>query len=200
MTIVHSHEPIDRRSQRTRMALRDALVELITERGWDDIAVQDVCVRANVGRSTFYLHYPNKDALLQGGLEGLQGELQRQARKRSGNAKTSTDTSGVFLFVPGLIEHAHEQRKLFQGLIGKRSGYVVQQRFSEMVLRLIADELPASTSGFPRGAVARWLAGAFVELLSWWIEQPKPMPPAELAVLFNELSRPVLERVCGKGK
>lgn len=77
---------------------------------------------------------------------------------------------------------------------GRHSGYVVQQRFREMVIRLITDELPESTGSFPRGAVARWLADAFVELLSWWIEQRTPLPPKELAVLFNELSRPVLEQ------
>ena len=77
---------------------------------------------------------------------------------------------------------------------GRHSGYVVQQRFREMVIRLITDELPESTGSFPRGAVARWLADAFVELLSWWIEQRTPLPPKELAALFNERSRPVLEQ------
>ena len=199
MTTSNTGEPIDRRSLRTRSALRDALIELITERGWDDIAVQDICVRANIGRSTFYLHYPNQDELLQGGFEGLQAELQRQARTRSDDTSPSikntesAEESVSFLFVPGLIEHAHEQRKLFRGLIGRRSGYVVQQRFREMVIRLITDELPTSTGSFPREAVARSLAGAFVELLSWWIEQRAPLPPKELAALFDQLSWPALK-------
>ena len=187
-------KPVDRRSTRTRTALRDALLGLIAERGWDEIAVQDLCERANIGRSTFYLHYPNKDALLQGGLEGLQAELQRQARARSDNASPSTVALEGFHFALGLIEHIHEQRKVFRGMIGRRSGYVVQQRFREMVIRLITDELPASTGRFPRGAVARTLAGAFVELLSWWIEQRSRMSPKELAALFNELSRSALLR------
>ncbi len=184
--------PVDRRSLRTRSALRDALIGLIAERSWDEIAVQDICERANIGRSTFYLHYPSKDALLQGGLEGLQAELQRQARARADNASSSPQALTGFDFVLGLIEHAHEQRKVFRGLIGRRSGYVVQQRFREMVIRLITDELPASTGLLPSVAVARWMAGAFVELLSWWIEQRAPLPPEDLAAIFNELSRPAL--------
>ncbi|MHB8473326.1 MAG: TetR/AcrR family transcriptional regulator [Gammaproteobacteria bacterium] len=188
----HANVPVDRRRLRTRTALRDALIDLITEQGWDDIAVQDICARANIGRSTFYLHYANKDALLQGGLKDLQAELQRQARVRSDNARPSTKASESFHFALGLIEHAHEQRKVFRSLIGRRSGYVVQQRFREMVIRLITAELPAATGTFPREAVARWLAGALVELMSWWIEQRTPLPPQELAALFNELSRPTL--------
>lgn len=182
--------PLDRRALRTRAALREALVELIAERGWDEIAVQDVCVRANIGRSTFYAHYPNKDALLIGGFEDLQAELQRQAKARH---VPTHDKGGVgFGFALGLIEHAHEQRKLFKGLIGRRSGYVVQQRFREMVVRLVSHELPPTSGGLPREAVARWLSAAFVELLSWWVEQRTMLPPAELERLFNQLAHPIL--------
>lgn len=188
--------PLDRRALRTRAALREALVELIAERGWDEIAVQDVCVRANIGRSTFYAHYPNKDALLIGGFEDLQAELQRQAKAQRAPAH---DEGSVGLgFALGLIEHAHEQRKLFKGLIGRRSGYVVQQRFREMVVRLVSHELPPTTGGLPREAVARWLSAAFVELLSWWVEQRTAMPPAELERLFNQLAQPVLAQRSNK--
>jgi len=187
-------EAIDRRVQRTRIALRHALIELITEQGWDDFTVQDVCERANIGRTTFYLHYPNKDALLQGGLGELQTELRRQTRERSAAAGANGEALKGFGFAVGLIEHAIEQRTLFRGLIGRRSGYVVQQRFREMVIRLVEEELPTSVGALPNEAVARWLAGAFVELLSWWVEQQTPIPPQELAALFNELSRPALEQ------
>jgi hypothetical protein len=97
-------------------------------------------------------------------------------------------------FALGLIEHAYEQRRLFRTLVGRRSGYVVQQRFREMVIRLVGDELPAgSAPGLPRTAAQRWIAGAFVELLGWWIEQRNPLPPAELASMFESLARPVWE-------
>ncbi|MBK7001355.1 MAG: TetR family transcriptional regulator C-terminal domain-containing protein [Rhodoferax sp.] len=91
----------------------------------------------------------------------------------------------------GLIEHAYEQRQLFRALIGRRSGYAVQQRFREMVFRLVSDGLPATSGKLPQEAAARWLSAAFFELLSWWIEQHTPMPPTELAALFIELAQPV---------
>ena len=185
--------PTDRRSLRTRGALRDAMLTLIGERGWDHFAVQDLCELANVGRSTFYSHYANKDALLVGGFASLQAALQQRARAGLGEARASVEAPGSWCFSLGLIEHVHEQRKIFRSMIGRRSGHVVQQRFREMVIRLVADELPPSTGSLPRQAAARWLAGAFVELLSWWVEQRAPLPPAELAALFEELSRPVLE-------
>ena len=188
--------PTDRRSLRTRGALRDAMLTLIGERGWDNFAVQDLCELANVGRSTFYSHYANKDALLVGGFASLQAALQQRSRAGLGDARAGAEAPGSWCFALGLIEHVHEQRKIFRSMIGRRSGHVVQQRFREMVIRLVADELPPSTGRLPRQAAARWLAGAFVELLSWWVEQRAPLPPAELAALFEELSRPVLEHRC----
>ena len=53
----------DRRVRRTRNALIDALLELIAERGYDRTTVQDILDRANVGRSTFYTHFYNKEDL-----------------------------------------------------------------------------------------------------------------------------------------
>ena len=85
MTSKPSDAPLDRRSARTRLALRGALIQLIGERGWDEVAVQDVCERANIGRSTFYSHFPNKDALLLGALEDLRRELVRHAGVPSGS-------------------------------------------------------------------------------------------------------------------
>ncbi len=178
----------DRRSQRTRRAVRQAMLELITERGWDAVAVQDICERADIGRSTFYTHYPSKDDLLLGSLEDLRQFLRDHGRQR----RLAGDDS-AFSFALGLAEHAFEQRRLFRALVGRRSGYLVQQRFREMVIRLVGDELPpGDLPGLPRSAVQRWLAGAFVELLGWWIEQRSLLPPEELAAMFDQLARPVL--------
>jgi len=178
----------DRRSQRTRTAVRQAMLELITERGWDAVAVQDICERADIGRSTFYTHYPSKDDLLLGSLEDL-----RQFLRLHGQQRRLAGDDSAFAFALGLAEHAYEQRRLFRALVGRRSGYLVQQRFREMVIRLVGDELPpGDLPGVPRSALQRWLAGAFVELLGWWIEQRSLLPPEELAAMFDRLVRPVL--------
>jgi AcrR family transcriptional regulator len=55
----------DRRVQRTRELLQKALIELISERGYDAITIQDIVDHANVGRTTFYLHYNSQDVALK---------------------------------------------------------------------------------------------------------------------------------------
>ena len=55
----------DRRTNRTKRSLSEALVGLIKEKRFDDITVQNVIERADVGRSTFYSHFRDKEDLFQ---------------------------------------------------------------------------------------------------------------------------------------
>lgn len=184
----------DRRVERTRRALRAALVELILERGWDAASVQDVCDRADVGRSTFYAHFADKEDLLIGGLEDLG-----KAVRMSSRGSTAARPLG---FVRGMIEHADEQKQLFRAVIGKRGGEVVHRRFRELLMNLFREELTALRVAPPRlAAASHYLTGAFSELLIWWLESRNDLGAAELEELFRELSASVLgvARSAGRG-
>jgi len=188
----HRTRVADRRSVRTRTALRDALLSLLAEQGWDAIGVQDICERADVARSTFYLHYTGKDELLQGGLNDLQAHLQAAAF--TGQPPPDVQAWLGFRFSLGLIEHAYENRVAFRSLIGRRSGFAVQQRFSEMVLRLVDFECPATQGELPRIAVVRQLAAVLTELMAWSVEQCTPMPAQRLAAEFDRVAVVMLGR------
>ena len=100
----------DRRILRTRSALRDALVALILEHGYETITIQHIIDRANVGRSTFYAHYLDKDTLLRDTLTELRAMLSRQqleARERKGSLE-----QGQFAFSLGMFVHAESHAHL----------------------------------------------------------------------------------------
>ena len=71
---------MDRRVQRTRDVLHQALISLMIEKGYEVITVQDIIDRANVGRSTFYAHYVGKQDLLLSGLKNLSKHLAAHQR------------------------------------------------------------------------------------------------------------------------
>src|SRR5215510_12797474 len=73
---VPEHRTKDRRIQRTEALLREALAALIHEKPYEDIVVKEILHRANVGRSTFYTHFRDKDDLL---LSSIQ-DILRSAR------------------------------------------------------------------------------------------------------------------------
>jgi len=185
----------DRRVQRTHRSLRDALVALLVERGWDEISVQDVCDRADVGRSTFYTHFADKEELLAGGFSELRKAVRAQTLPPS---SASAGKPPVRLaFVAGVIDHAHENRRLFKALIGKRGGQVVIRRFRELVTGLVREDLltgrqPARPDN---EATVHFVAGAFFELLTWWLETRNPPPPAEFERLFLNMANAALDAV-----
>jgi AcrR family transcriptional regulator len=92
---------MNRRSQRTRAALRSAFTALVLSRGYEAVAVRDIVRRAGVGRSTFYLHYSSKESLLSDGLE-------QPCRGLAACAATESKPAAL---VP-LLEHFRAQRRL----------------------------------------------------------------------------------------
>lgn len=194
---VSSDDPIlDRRAQRTRMALRDALIELLGERDWDDVAVLDICERANVGRSTFYLHYAGKEALLEGGLEDLRHYLQSSVQ--ASGAGQRNNWAG-FMFTRGLAEHVQENRAIFKRLIGRRGGFAVHQRFHDMLVKLIESELPEADGPLPREAQGKCIAALFTELMGWWFDTGSKATVDQMTVLLDESAAALLGKVADAG-
>lgn len=168
--------PLDRRVKRTRRQLRESLVKLILDRGWDDVTVQDVCVAADVGRSTFYVHFADKEELLLSGFDDLHESLA---------ASINAPLRGPFGFAKNLVDHAQENLRLFKAVIGKRSGASVQRRFRDVVLQLIDDDLARmKVAKEKRLWASRYISGGFIEMLLHWLESPRPPSSAELASTF----------------
>src|SRR5215469_3593940 len=101
---------IDRRVARTRALLHRAHLALILEKGYEAVTVEDICAAADVGRSTFYAHYPNKEALHRGGLDQLRHELvSRQAEHGDAGG-------GPLAFSLPMFEHAREHLDIYRAI------------------------------------------------------------------------------------
>ncbi|MEZ4403636.1 MAG: TetR/AcrR family transcriptional regulator [Kofleriaceae bacterium] len=176
--------PPDPRAQRSRERMFAALVALIHERGWDKVSVREVCARAGVGRSTFYVHFADKEELLIGGLTLVRDAMRGRGRRSA---------TRPFGFVPELVAHADGSRRLVRAVIGKRAGLAVQRRFRELVRELVHEELPAhQVPAARREATARFLAGALVELLMGWVDTRGVQSAADVEATFAQLAIPVL--------
>jgi len=177
-------ESLDRRVRRTQRALREALIQLVKERGWDAVSVRAVCARADVGRSTFYLHFADKEELLVSGFADLRAALRQHAAKANGES---------LAFTSALMEHAREYYPLLKPLVGRKTGLAVQRGFMDVVKDLVTDDLRKGPQLSPAQQIAvSYIAGALWELLHWWLEQRRPPPAVELAAHFRRLTLPVM--------
>jgi len=122
----------DRRVRRTRGLLHRALIELLLEKGYSRTTVQNILDRADVGRSTFYSHYRDKDDLLVVSCT----EYLRAAVNDSGPAGTR-----LWDPVRTLLRMAEQNREVYRALVGKRSGAVLIRATVQMVHEILADHL-----------------------------------------------------------
>ncbi|HXC96181.1 MAG TPA: TetR/AcrR family transcriptional regulator [Edaphobacter sp.] len=65
LQVANTAETTDPRILRSRQMLREALLRLLTRKEFDDISIQEIADEATLNRATFYLHYPDKNALLE---------------------------------------------------------------------------------------------------------------------------------------
>jgi AcrR family transcriptional regulator len=188
-------QPIDRRVARTRAMLQRAHIALILERGYEAITVDDICEAANVGRSTFYAHYTSKDDLRRSGLEHLRKELvgrQKQALATPGDVR---DRSLAFSLA--MFEHARDHIDLYRALVGGRGGTLALGTIRQILSDLVRNELAASAGkkladkkpmDVSRELVVQYVVGAFMAVMTWWLDGGAKLPPQRIDAMFRRLA------------
>ena len=182
---------IDRRTLRTRALLQQALIELLHERRYDAITIQDIVDRANVGRTTFYLHFRSKDELVMHCHEDIVSAFHFGPRyPRSRAALLSPEVP------PGVIaayRHLQDARAPLARLLQSKESLLILQRLRDWSAQDIDASLQAAfadiESSIPIDVLAHYLAGAQIALLHWWLEQPQPQTPEQLAQTVHRLQR-----------
>ena len=175
----------DQRIRRTCERLGSALVALIQEKPVDEVTVQEVLDRASVGRSTFYLHYSDKDDL-------LLSQLEKFLETMSTALSIRKEESHRVVPVAELFAHIGDQKKLYRALADSgrlndffdlAQGYfarAIEQRLTESkrLSKLPQRELSARASA---------LAGSVLSLLRWWLDRGAKESPHALDELFHRM-------------
>jgi AcrR family transcriptional regulator len=182
---------IDRRIPRTRAMLQHALTSLILKKGYDAITIQDICDEANVGRSTFYAHYTSKDDLKRSGFERLRKELVDRQREAQATPGDISDRSLGFSLT--MFEHARDHIDLYRALVGGRGGTVSLGQIRQILSDLVRNEFTAiagknSADTVPRELVVQYVVGAFMAVMTWWLDGGAKLPPKRIDAMFRRLA------------
>ena len=175
----------DARVRRTRDALGDALIELMQEKPFDTITVQDVLDRAHVSRSTFYTHYSDKDDLLMSDAEEFFEALSMALSARG-------DQSDRVFPVKEFFEHLSDVQPFYKALVksGKfqENMELARGHFARGIERRLS-ELPRARSipAHELPVIAFTHAGALLSLLTWWLDRGMREPPAQMDELFHRM-------------
>lgn len=181
-----TEEKQDRRTQRTVEALIHALMALMEGKHYDAISVQDIVQQANVGRSTFYAHFENKDDLLIGGFSHLLDHLVEEI---------VLDEAGQVVFAPAMLfRHAHGHYDVYRTLLWGSGFELLMQdghaAFSEKIEKRLTALLAGAEHEVPLPVAASTLAGGLLILVKWWLDNKMPYGPDEMNDMFQKLVMP----------
>jgi Transcriptional regulator len=185
----------DRRPARTVSALRTSLIELMLEKHYDSITVQDIIDRANVGRSTFYSHFRDKEDL-------LVGDWKRFYEMIAEYTNLSGDPSRSVAPIEGLTAHLKDMHALYRAL--ERSGKT--DRLFSVGIDHLADKLEEKIRSsinldelsVPPAFCAYFLSLQIFGALKWWLDRNMPYSPRELAGFCTTLIDPGFTAAIGK--
>ncbi len=184
---------VDRRVQRTRQLLQDAIVALIEEKGYEAVTVQDILDRANLGRSTFYAHFRDKEDLLLSGFEKVRSAFEKRHREILAHGGGVADIHWEMSIA--WFQHAQSSQRLYKALIGKQAGEVHVKHIHAYLSALLREHM-----GLPRPAgkgevtlpevAVYWTVSSLLALTTWWLDHDFPYTAEQIDAIFKQLTRP----------
>ena len=179
----------DRRVRRTRKLLHDAFLALVIEKGYEKTTIQDILDRADVGRSTFYVHFRDKEALLMASFDGMRDQLEHDLVDIAATSPIDVTLPAALLF-----EHAYRNQRVYRALCGRQGGALVQRYLRRLIGDLLRKHLrPHFTragTGVPGEVAAEFYTSAALGLLVWWIDHDFCNGPAWLTATYRTLAAP----------
>ena len=184
--------PKDARVKRTRDRLGDALIQLIEQKPFEQITVQEVLDRAGVSRATFYTHYTNKEDLF---LEDVNDFWEYMATMLERTGESSERVAAV----RELFAHVSGAQQLRAALLAAGKVHDVLELGREHFARGIEQRLtrlqrPEGATVQRRATLAQMFSGALFSLLDRWLTGAMKDTPEELDDFFHEM----VWAVCGR--
>jgi AcrR family transcriptional regulator len=186
----------DRRVQKTRKLLQDALVELVASKGFEKVTIQDILDRANVGRSTFYTHFQDKHELLHSCFEEVQKLLEQHARSSSEFTRHSPDIE-INDFTLSFFKFSERNYRLIKALLKQPD---LAEYFSDSVIHYLNEPIKRhlareKINTIPSEIICHYFVSAFFGVLKWWVSNDMPCTAEEIDSYFKQLSLPTIKNI-----
>ncbi|MDP1420617.1 TetR-like C-terminal domain-containing protein [Peribacillus simplex] len=177
---------VDRRIVRTRDAIKKAFLELMSEKNFDSITIQDISDRANINRATVYLHYLDKFDLLD---KVIEEHIHNMANLCELEAEMDWIESTVIC-----MEYLESNYLFFSTMLASEGARYFRSRFVQHNIEEFKKDVDVTKGknlGQNEDIIAEFVANAYVGVVEWWLKNGRPYPPQEMAEKLGDL----LERI-----
>ena len=169
----------DRRITKTRKAIYQAFLQLLNQKDYEAITVQEIIDLADVGRSTFYSHYESKELLLDELCQKLFHHLFERAEHLSPQD-----------YLAHIFQHFKKNQDHVTSLLLSKNDYFIRQLRKELehdVYPMVADELIKAHPTLPHSYLKHLVVSHFIETLSWWLKKGKSYTEQEVIQFYLEI-------------
>ena len=193
-----SHEvQTDLRIRRTHKFLQEAMIGLITEKGFDALTVGDIAERAMINRATFYRHYQDKYDLMAKIFEETINELVENMKPIQKDTRQSETENPPEIWIQ-MFEHVADHAPLYRAMLGKNGSSWFAARMREYIIKIMLEQErqwkhqmefryqiePAMPLELPAMQLSHVLIGTIV----WWLESEKSSTPRHMATWFHRFA------------
>jgi AcrR family transcriptional regulator len=193
----------DRRVRRTRRALREAMLDLMEEKGYDQVTVEELTDRADIGRTTFYLHYSAKQDLLLEQFGELLDQLVVQLSQiplsawgQEGDLKSVDDHPNRPICM--IFQHAADNKDLYQIVLrgegvdqaSERLQVIMTNAVNTFLSHKLGQEDEQIALKIPIELFGNYFAGAMLGVIKWWLEAEMPYSSEQMEEIFFQLFLP----------
>ena len=181
-----SPENLDPRAVRTQEALHRAMLQLLDEKSLDQITVRDIVFVAGIGYNTFFRHHPSKEALL----ETIAAKQISTLFQLSVPVLYSRDLNSAAI---ALLDYVNQNRSLWKTLLTGGAAGFVREEFLRQA-RAVAKVRGQHDRLMPPDLGTTLIVSSVLELISWWLQQKKPLPVEQVAeILASAIVKPIME-------
>jgi AcrR family transcriptional regulator len=184
----------DRRILRTQQMLFDALVALVVEKGYEKITIQDITDRANVARTTFYLHFRDKEDLLINGIKAIFDQYLHEIREIT---VKHTDKEAMFAELSAStrdFDHIAQYADFYRIMLGPQGSPAFVHDFRNFLketvqeeilpLKMLAEEFDPK---LPLDLILTATIHTQLGLYMWWLQNDLKPDPKIVTNWSNQL-------------
>ncbi|MDB5069744.1 MAG: hypothetical protein JWM87_855 [Candidatus Eremiobacteraeota bacterium] len=183
---------LDRRVRRTRFAVQEALIGLMVEKEYETITVADIVERADIVRSTFYMHYADKEDVLRQGVEYVRAWVEH-----------NTPRGVRFGFSEPLYRHTCDVRPTLRAVAGRQSWSLMQSLFARVLGELIRDDLRrahANANADTIETLVHIVSAAWLSVLTWSLAGDRDIGADEMDRLFRTFALPGVDAILANAR
>ncbi|MFY0760897.1 TetR/AcrR family transcriptional regulator [Metabacillus dongyingensis] len=167
---------VDRRIAKSQEAIKNAIVELMSEKSFDEITIQDISDRANVSRGTIYLHYVDKFDLLDKLIEEHINELRKMC-------ESAADLDFRDANLPW-FEYLESHSLFFSTMLASKGAHSFRSQFVAFLIEEFKDEVDITKGknyGLNEEIILQFIVTSYVGIVEWWFKNDIPHPPHVMA-------------------